>query len=206
MPAACPLCLASSGILCASPQTAAVVGFARPWLRLVPGIPASCRRCRAAAPGTSRSQGRAKPAGCLRRSAENPRAGQASGKLQAFAGLIGQFQEKLLENSLSLPAFIEWVENESGLVQDILDQQDKIRLGESTDRIENLRGNFCLMPLNLPTDCRRSAAAGRLPGWTRRTAAFWPMIWLRPGRVSGTGSALLRNGRGPGKPRLCSAF
>jgi DNA helicase II / ATP-dependent DNA helicase PcrA len=70
---------------------------------------------------------------------EFPELARAAGKLRTFASLIGRFREKLIENSLHFPEFIEWVENESGLVQDILDQQDKVRLGESADRIENLR-------------------------------------------------------------------
>jgi len=39
---------------------------------------------------------------------------------------------------MSFPEYIEWVENESGLVQDILDQQEKSK-ADSVDRIENLK-------------------------------------------------------------------
>ena len=62
-----------------------------------------------------------------------------AGKLLAFAALIDQLRERMLAGDLSFAEFIDWVENESGLVQEIIDQQEKSKLADSVDRIENLK-------------------------------------------------------------------
>ncbi|MDD2533930.1 MAG: UvrD-helicase domain-containing protein [Eubacteriales bacterium] len=64
---------------------------------------------------------------------------RAAGRLQAFAALVSRLRDALTADEMSFPEFIEWVENESGLVQDVLDQQEKNKLADSVDRIENLK-------------------------------------------------------------------
>ena len=64
---------------------------------------------------------------------------RAAARLQSFAGLISQLRSRLLANDLSLAEYIEWVESESGLVQELVDQQGKSRLDDPVDRIENLK-------------------------------------------------------------------
>ncbi len=64
---------------------------------------------------------------------------RASGRLQVFAALVSRLRDALLADEMSFPEYIEWVENESGLVQDVLDQQEKSKLADSVDRIENLK-------------------------------------------------------------------
>lgn len=73
------------------------------------------------------------------RAGEFPELSRASGRLQAFAALISRLRDALLAGEMSFPEYIEWVENESGLLQDVLDQQEKSKLAESIDRIENLK-------------------------------------------------------------------
>jgi DNA helicase II / ATP-dependent DNA helicase PcrA len=67
-----------------------------------------------------------------------PELARAAGKLQGFAQLVGRLHDRLHENNQSFPEYIEWVENESGLVQEIIDQQDSGR-EEAANRIENLK-------------------------------------------------------------------
>ncbi|MCD8499043.1 MAG: hypothetical protein LRY35_03605 [Clostridiales bacterium] len=52
--------------------------------------------------------------------------------------MIERLRQGLLSDQMNFPEYIEWVENESGLVQDILDQQEKSK-ADSVDRIENLK-------------------------------------------------------------------
>ncbi len=68
-----------------------------------------------------------------------PELQRPAGRLMSFAAMIDRFRAKLLENDLSFAEYIEWVENESGLVQEIIDQQEKSKLADSVDRIENLK-------------------------------------------------------------------
>lgn len=74
-----------------------------------------------------------------RQAAHYPALLRAAGRLQSFAGLIDRLRANLLANTMSFPEFIEWVENESGLVQDIIDQQEKSKFSDAVDRIENLK-------------------------------------------------------------------
>ena len=61
---------------------------------------------------------------------------RSSGKLHMFTDLIESFREKLLED-ISFKDFVDYVENESGMIQEIIDQREK--KGEVTDRVENLK-------------------------------------------------------------------
>lgn len=64
---------------------------------------------------------------------------RAAGRLAVFAALISRLRDALLADEMSFPEYIEWVENESGLVQDVLDLKEKNKLADSVDRIENLK-------------------------------------------------------------------
>jgi DNA helicase-2/ATP-dependent DNA helicase PcrA len=72
------------------------------------------------------------------RAQEFPELSRTSGRLLLFAALIERLRQGLLSDEMNFPEYIEWVENESGVVQDILDQQEKSK-ADSVDRIENLK-------------------------------------------------------------------
>ncbi|MCR5200292.1 MAG: UvrD-helicase domain-containing protein [Saccharofermentans sp.] len=65
-----------------------------------------------------------------------PDLSRSVGKLIEFAALIGQFRQKLAED-ISFKDFVDYVETESGIIQEIIDQREK--KGEMTDRVENLK-------------------------------------------------------------------
>jgi DNA helicase-2/ATP-dependent DNA helicase PcrA len=67
-----------------------------------------------------------------------PELQRMAAKLQGFAALVARLRAGL-DQSLGFAEFIEWVEQESGLMQDIIDQQSRSLPGESVDRIENLK-------------------------------------------------------------------
>lgn len=58
-------------------------------------------------------------------------------KLQQFYSLIVSFQEKVEENKMSFAEFIEFVQDQSGMLQEIVEQREK--KGETVDRVENLK-------------------------------------------------------------------
>ena len=62
---------------------------------------------------------------------------RVSHKLQQFAWLIQDFRGKLAENAMSFSEYIEYIQDQSGLMQEILEQKEK--KGETVDRIEILR-------------------------------------------------------------------
>lgn len=77
-----------------------------------------------------------------------------SNSIKDFVRLIAKMQNNLLHKDWSLAEFIEYVENASGLVQDILDKKDKNR-DKAYTRLENLKEliseaiNFQNSPLDL---------------------------------------------------------
>lgn len=62
---------------------------------------------------------------------------RVSHKLQQFAYMIEEFRQKLLANDCSFAEYIEFIQDRSGLIQEIIEQREK--KGETVDRIENLR-------------------------------------------------------------------
>ncbi|MDD2213284.1 MAG: UvrD-helicase domain-containing protein, partial [Oscillospiraceae bacterium] len=64
--------------------------------------------------------------------------GRVAARLQTFAGLIFKLRRRLAAEDMSLADFVEYVQNESGLMQDILEQQEKGK-DLTVDRIENLK-------------------------------------------------------------------
>ncbi len=69
---------------------------------------------------------------------ELPELGRNAGKLKGFAELIAGMRGQMLQAEYSLAEFIEVVESESGLIDDLLNEQQKSRL-ETVDRVENLK-------------------------------------------------------------------
>jgi DNA helicase-2/ATP-dependent DNA helicase PcrA len=74
-----------------------------------------------------------------RRADDYPELLRSANRLKAFAILIDRLRTALLADEMTFPDFIEWIEQETGLLQDILDQQEKNKLSDSVDRIENLK-------------------------------------------------------------------
>ncbi|MDD4683323.1 MAG: UvrD-helicase domain-containing protein [Eubacteriales bacterium] len=68
-----------------------------------------------------------------------PELARASGRLLLFSEMIADFRKKMLADSLTLAELIEAVENDTGLIQEIIDQQEKSSVSDSVDRIENLK-------------------------------------------------------------------
>ncbi len=68
-----------------------------------------------------------------------PELQRASTRLTAFADLIQTMRDWLLEDNLTFAAYIEKVEHETGLIQELIDQQDRSRKDDPVDRIENLK-------------------------------------------------------------------
>lgn len=60
-------------------------------------------------------------------------------RLKAFYMLIERMRKQLETESLTLDQYLDWIEQETGLIQELLDQQEKTGLDNSIDRIENLK-------------------------------------------------------------------
>lgn len=58
-------------------------------------------------------------------------------KLKSFCSLINGFVSVMDTDEMSFPDFVDHVENESGIIQEIIDQRES--KGELTDRVENLK-------------------------------------------------------------------
>jgi DNA helicase II / ATP-dependent DNA helicase PcrA len=68
---------------------------------------------------------------------EEPRLSRVWPKLVQFSEMIEGFRHRLDQNDMNLPEWMEYIQDESGLLQEIIDQQEKS--SEVTDRVENLR-------------------------------------------------------------------
>ncbi len=66
-----------------------------------------------------------------------PELQRSSAKLMSFAALITRFREELDSDLKSFSEYVEYVENESGIIDEIISQRET--KGELTDRIENLK-------------------------------------------------------------------
>ncbi|MHB1452862.1 MAG: ATP-dependent helicase [Saccharofermentanales bacterium] len=71
------------------------------------------------------------------KSREIPELSKAWPKLTAFYELIRKLRDTLEEDKKTLPEYFEYVQEESGIVQEIIEQREK--KDEVTDRVENLR-------------------------------------------------------------------
>lgn len=71
------------------------------------------------------------------KSREIPELSKAWPKLTAFYDLVRKMRDTLAEDKKTLPEYFEYVQEESGIVQEIIEQREKKE--EVTDRVENLR-------------------------------------------------------------------
>lgn len=69
-------------------------------------------------------------------SVQYPDLQRVSGRLREFTDLILRFRETLMQD-MSFKDYVDYVENESGMIQEIIEQREK--KGEITDRVENLK-------------------------------------------------------------------
>jgi len=68
---------------------------------------------------------------------DEPRLSRIGPKLYEFNELIERFRQEVSGNRISFPEFFEYIQNESGIVQEIIEQREK--KNEMTDRVENLK-------------------------------------------------------------------
>lgn len=66
-----------------------------------------------------------------------PELSRASAKLMNFAAMINSFRDELRLDLKELPNYIDYVENESGIIDEIISQRES--KGEAIDRVENLK-------------------------------------------------------------------
>lgn len=69
---------------------------------------------------------------------QHPELSRAAARLLAFSKLIDGFKTEMLNDEMSFTEFVERIQNESGLIQEIIEQQEKGK-EMTTDRIENLK-------------------------------------------------------------------
>ena len=62
---------------------------------------------------------------------------RSAARIGAFTDLINEMRDKLKENEMDFAQFVDYVENESGIIDEITEQREK--KGEIIDRVENLK-------------------------------------------------------------------
>ena len=62
---------------------------------------------------------------------------RSANRICAFTDLINEMKEKLREDEMDFAHFVDYVENESGIIEEITEQREK--KGEIIDRVENLK-------------------------------------------------------------------
>ena len=62
---------------------------------------------------------------------------RSGNKIMLFTDLINSMRDKLKENEMDFAQFVDYVENESGIIEEITEQREK--KGEIIDRVENLK-------------------------------------------------------------------
>lgn len=68
-----------------------------------------------------------------------PELSRSAPKLINFYDLIQSFRYKLDENKMSLAAFFEYVQDESGMIQEIIEQRERDKHEDVKDRVETLK-------------------------------------------------------------------
>ena len=74
---------------------------------------------------------------CAMHAVDYPELVRSASKIGAFTDLINQMRDKLMENEMDFAQFVDYVENESGIIEEITEQREK--KGEIIDRVENLK-------------------------------------------------------------------
>ena len=62
---------------------------------------------------------------------------RAGSKLREFTDLVEEMRDKLLEDNMNFAGFVEYVQDRSGMINEIIAQREK--KGEIVDRVENLK-------------------------------------------------------------------
>ena len=97
------------------------------------------------------------------RAEEAPALSRASVRLLRFSDVIRELRDLLLSPDLSFGDYIEKVQERSGLMQDLVDQQEKSKDNDPVDRIENMKE---LISDALEFENAIRAAAPETPGET----------------------------------------
>ena len=71
------------------------------------------------------------------RAVDYPELVRSANKICAFTDLINEMRDKLKEDEMDFAHFVDYVENESGIIEEITEQREK--KGEIIDRVENLK-------------------------------------------------------------------
>ncbi len=70
-------------------------------------------------------------------SVDYPELARSANRICAFTDLINEMKVKLREDEMDFAHFVDYVENESGIIEEITEQREK--KGEIIDRVENLK-------------------------------------------------------------------
>ncbi len=100
---------------------------------------------------------------------------QPADRLRDFAAKVDSFRARLLQNDMSFAEYVEWIENESGLVQEIVDRRERSREIDPIDRIENLK-ELLSDALSLKIPCAGCRKPQQRQSCNRKTTICWPMI------------------------------
>ncbi len=93
------------------------------------------------------------------RAEEAPALARAAARLAAFAGLIEDLRALLSDDELTFGAYVEQVQERSGLLQALVDQQEKSKDNDPVDRIENMK-ELLSDALEFENSLRAAADAG----------------------------------------------
>ena len=74
---------------------------------------------------------------CAMHALDYPELVRSSSKILSFTDLIIKMRDRLKENEMDFAQFVDYVENESGVIEEITEQREK--KGEIIDRVENLK-------------------------------------------------------------------
>lgn len=74
---------------------------------------------------------------CCMHAVDYPELVRSASKICAFTDLINEMRDKLKENDMDFAHFVDYVENESGIIEEITEQREK--KGDIIDRVENLK-------------------------------------------------------------------
>ncbi len=104
-----------------------------------------------------------------------PELQRTADRLRDFAAKVDSFRARLLQNDMSFAEYVEWIENESGLVQEIVDRRERSREIDPIDRIENLK-ELLSDALSLKIPCAGCRKPQQRQSCNRKTTICWPMI------------------------------
>jgi len=89
---------------------------------------------------------------------------RAAARLKSFHDLVLDMRAKLAENAMGLSEFVEYVQNESGQVQELIDQKAQQKSVEESDRVENLKELLSVaVDFEKNLAAQREALAGEMP-------------------------------------------